>query len=528
MALRYLNPKRTHLSPITLTSLLGVAVGVLVLIVVLAVMAGFEREVKKRLLGFSPHVQLQFAPGGQPMIIEDWNSVTEAVEQVEGVQEAYAQLRDFTLLEMAGMVYPVEYRAIDTTNPDQMLALESLIMKNKYGGTAEMGLEEKAVVAETTAKQFGIAVGSRIQLHSARNLQQLADAWKITDRDMVAVEFGEMFGQIRLDLRSKMTVEAGLEGFAFTDLERIYYAIDGVQQENIRPAEREVLIEILTILNSGDPNQGGDRRLLPPGSVDKVLERFDTLDSMDREREDARVLKSLREIALPKDLEVIGIFEATKHIVHPNIFVPLPTGQELKNLEGGVEAIGVRVHDPYRVEPVAERIAATLPEHWSLSTWKDQNRAWVDLIARERMMMYFALSFIVLVSAFCIGAVMFTVTVQKKQEIGVMKALGAVPSQVVRVFTYQGMLIGFVGAMLGVGLGLLVVRFRDQVHGVLKLVGFDPFPAEFHDIDGIPAHVNPLEVCFIAGGAFILCALAAWLPALKASRTDAARCLRNI
>ena len=59
LALRYLNPKRTYFSLITLVCLLGVAVGVMVLIVVLAVMAGFEREVKSRLLGFSPHIELR-------------------------------------------------------------------------------------------------------------------------------------------------------------------------------------------------------------------------------------------------------------------------------------------------------------------------------------------------------------------------------------------------------------------------------------------------------------------------------------
>ncbi|MEO1843741.1 MAG: ABC transporter permease, partial [Akkermansiaceae bacterium] len=274
LALRYLNPKRTHLSPITLTSLLGVAVGVMVLIVVLAVMAGFEREVKSRLLGFAPHVELEYKPDGPdeaPVLIHDWREITKLVEKVDEVQEAYAQLRDFTILEMADMFYPVEYRAIDTSNERQMEALEDLIDKEKYdGGTAAMGLDEKAVVAETTAKQFRLRVGDVIMLHSARNLQQLAKAWKITDRELVAVEYAAMFAEIRKDLRTKMTVEETREGFDFEDLKKIYYAIDGLQRENIRPAERLILTGILTVLDSGEKNATEDRRLLPPGSVAKV------------------------------------------------------------------------------------------------------------------------------------------------------------------------------------------------------------------------------------------------------------------
>ncbi|MBL50214.1 MAG: hypothetical protein CMP28_14875 [Roseibacillus sp.] len=507
--------------------LLGVAVGVMVLIVVLAVMAGFEREVKSRLLGFSPHVQLELMGVQGPELIFDWREIKEQVEAVEGVEEAYAQLRDFTILEMSDLFYPVEYRAIDTTNESQMKGLEELILKEKYGGTADMGLDDRAVVAESTARQFGIAVGDRILLHSARNLQQLAEAWKTTDRPLVAVEHAEMLAQVRKDLRNEMTVENTREAFDIAILSGIFDALDAIRQENIRESERGILINILSTFQSGKPNEEDTRFLLEPGSVESVLDQLDILEAMDREVEDGRLLRGMREVALPRELEVVGIFRTSQHVLHPAVFVPLSIGQELKNLEGGVEAIGVRVDDPYKVELVQEQLNEALGSRWSVQSWKDQNRSWVELIARERMMMYFALSFIVLVSAFCIMAVIFTITIMKKQEIGVMKALGATPFQVVRVFTFQGSIVGFLGAALGVGLGLLVVRFRDPIYGVLKNVGFDVFPADFHGIDGLPAHVNPPEVVIVGVGAFVLCAIAAFIPAFLTSRRDPASCLRN-
>jgi len=133
----------------------------------------------------------------------------------------------------------------------------------------------------------------------------------------------------------------------------------------------------------------------------------------------------------------------------------------------------------------------------------------------------------VLVSAFCIMAVIFTITIMKKQEIGVMKALGATPFQVVRVFTLQGSIVGLMGSLLGVGLGLLVVHFRDPIYELLKKVGFDIFPADFHGIDGLPAHINAQEVMIVGAGAFLLCVVAALIPAFLTSRHDPARCLRN-
>jgi len=504
---------------------MGVAVGVMVLIVVLAVMAGFEREVKSRLLGFAPHIELEKMEGGEKQLIYDWREVKAQVEKEEGVEEAYAQLRDFTILERFDLFYPVEYRAIDTTNTRQMAALEDLILK---GGTADMGLDEKAVVAESTARQFGIVVGDKILLHSARNLQQLAEAWKITDRPLIAKEHAGMFAQIRKDLRNKMTVEdTGIQTFELELLAGIYDSLDAIRQEKIRESERQGLNTILVLFQGGKKSGNGARFLLEPGSVEKVLNQFDILDRMDREVEDGRLLRGMKEVALPRELEVVGVFRTSQHVMHPGVFVPLATGQELKNMEGGVEALGVRVDDPYQVEPVQARLGEALGSAWSVLSWKDQNRNWVELIARERMMMYFALSFIVLVSAFCIMAVIFTITIMKKQEIGVMKALGATPFQVVRVFTLQGSIVGLMGSLLGVGLGLLVVHFRDPIYELLKKVGFDIFPADFHGIDGLPAHINAQEVMIVGAGAFLLCVVAALIPAFLTSRHDPARCLRN-
>jgi lipoprotein-releasing system permease protein len=143
-------------------------------------------------------------------------------------------------------------------------------------------------------------------------------------------------------------------------------------------------------------------------------------------------------------------------------------------------------------------------------------------------MMYFALSFIVLVSAFSMMAVMFTVTIQKRQEIGVMKALGAAPGQIVRVFLYQGMILGLLGAILGIGFGRVVIYFRGPIQGVFRSLGFDPFTASFTGFGVLPAYNNPLEQSVIGLLAFILCSLAALVPAFLAARSDAAKSLRNL
>ena len=113
------------------------------------------------------------------------------------------------------------------------------------------------------------------------------------------------------------------------------------------------------------------------------------------------------------------------------------------------------------------------------TTWIEELQDFSRLIEQQRVMMYIVLSLIIIVSAFSMSAVMFTITYQKRREIGVMKALGAAPGQIIKVFFYQGLILGFIGSVIGVGSGLLVIRYREGVQVLLRGMGFDPFPQVF-------------------------------------------------
>jgi lipoprotein-releasing system permease protein len=75
LALRYLKPKRTFLSIITLISILGVTLGIMVLILVISVMTGFEQELRRKVIGFDPHVVV--TSGG---VLEDWETTAASVK----------------------------------------------------------------------------------------------------------------------------------------------------------------------------------------------------------------------------------------------------------------------------------------------------------------------------------------------------------------------------------------------------------------------------------------------------------------
>src|SRR5947208_17126388 len=98
-------------------------------------------------------------------------------------------------------------------------------------------------------------------------------------------------------------------------------------------------------------------------------------------------------------------------------------------------------------------------------------------------MMFFLLFFIIVVAAFGIMSTLITVTVQKRREIGIMKALGANIAQIVWVFLGQGMVVGFFGTLTGLGLGMTLIRYCNGLsHWLANTLHIEVFPRVFFQL----------------------------------------------
>jgi lipoprotein-releasing system permease protein len=236
----------------------------------------------------------------------------------------------------------------------------------------------------------------------------------------------------------------------------------------------------------------------------------------------------LREVVLPKELTVTGIYE-TGHYVHDSEFllVPIFIGQELYGLGDALHGITVRTVDPYGAERVKRAIQNFLAFPQFAQTWIDMNRQFFEAIRLERTVMFFLLFFIIVVAAFGIMSTLITVTVQKRHEIGIMKALGANIAQIVWVFLGQGMVVGLFGTLTGLGLGMTLIRYRNEFSQWLaRTLHIEIFPREVYQFSSIPAEVIPRDVALICVSAFFICSFAALIPAYFAARLDPVKALR--
>ena len=173
LALRYLRPKRTFVSVITLISIIGVTLGVAVLIVVISVMTGFDKELRDKILGFNAHLRVtQYARKA----ILNWQQVSEAVATNRHVQAAAPYILGQALVETQPefgdpAVFAQYIRGIDPEAESRITVLPESIMEGEYNLRGY-----RILVGRILAENFGLRIGDRLAIYSPNELQKLRDA----------------------------------------------------------------------------------------------------------------------------------------------------------------------------------------------------------------------------------------------------------------------------------------------------------------------------------------------------------------
>lgn len=232
---------------------------------------------------------------------------------------------------------------------------------------------------------------------------------------------------------------------------------------------------------------------------------------------------------MPTEFVVSGIYSIGKSdFDRIMLFIGLDDAAELLGLPwGSATSIFGWGADPFDQGKLTDAIRRELPQGYILMTWEESNQKLLDVLAVEKRMMFFLLIFIVLVAAFSIANTLITSVYQKTKEIGVLKALGAGDGTVMRIFLYQGLLIGTFGSIFGTIAGYLILKFRnDIINFFSKLAGHDLFPKEFYFFNEMPARIVVSDVLIIVGASILLCTLGAIIPAMRAARLDPAKALR--
>jgi lipoprotein-releasing system permease protein len=229
-----------------------------------------------------------------------------------------------------------------------------------------------------------------------------------------------------------------------------------------------------------------------------------------------------------REFTVAGIFEVGLQdhdgtLVFANLDDVRALGAEGTASEG----LRVRVHDVLGAPGVAAQLRRLLPGSFEVRDWTQDNANYFRAIRIEKTMMSLILLLIVAVAAFNIVAMLVMVVTDKRTDIAILRTFGAAPRRVMGIFITQGLVIGWLGVLAGVGLGLLLALHVDTIVPFLeRTFRFQVMDSDVYYITTIPSEVHWGNILAIAAAALSLTALATLYPAVRAARTAPAEALR--
>jgi lipoprotein-releasing system permease protein len=206
--------------------------------------------------------------------------------------------------------------------------------------------------------------------------------------------------------------------------------------------------------------------------------------------------------------------------------INLSDAEALRGMQGP-SGIRLKFDDVLKAPGLARLTAQRLNPPLQVRDWTQENEAYFRAIRIEKTMMGLILMLIVAVAIFNIVATLVMVVNDKRTDIAILRTLGLSPGGVLAVFMTQGVLIGWIGTALGVGLGLTLALNVDVIVPFLEsTLGYHIFDPDVFYLNGIPSETHAGEVALITVIALLLTVVATVYPALQAAKTQPAEALR--
>ena len=222
-----------------------------------------------------------------------------------------------------------------------------------------------------------------------------------------------------------------------------------------------------------------------------------------------------------KRFRVIAIFEAGFDQYDSKlVYTDLYEAQSFYDHGDTVTGVEMKVDNIDSARGISQEITRRLSSGlYHTMDWEELNHGLFTALRIQQIGMSAVLALIIVVAAFTVIATLIMVVLDKTREISVLKAMGASDRAVLRIFLYQGGIIGLLGTAFGLGLGFAVCK-------VLLVWGF-PLDPKVYFISQLPVQIRPLEFLITGGIAIVICLVATIVPSMYAARLRPADGFRN-
>jgi lipoprotein-releasing system permease protein len=200
------------------------------------------------------------------------------------------------------------------------------------------------------------------------------------------------------------------------------------------------------------------------------------------------------------------------------IYTDIPTTRYLFDLGNSVTGIEMNIDNLDRVEQVVVHLKKILTYPYYPKSLFTQYRALFTWVELQKAPTPIILSLIIIVATFNIVSTLLMLVLEKTQSIGILKSLGASKRGILGIFVFDGLLIGFIGVILGnlIGVGVCMLEIK---YNFFKL-------PDFYYMKTVPILLQPEYIIGVSIISLILCFIATLIPAYLASRLDPVKSLR--
>ena len=417
---RYMRAKRKQVfvSIITFISIFGIFLGVAALIIVLAVMNGFEEDLRTKILGIRSHIEVTTSMSG-PM--KNYTAIREEIDKEPGVVASTPFIYTEAMMRSQNGVTGVIIRGMDTQSSPKVINLG----KMREGSIEHLNKIPADVLKDLPAE----------------------------DKNLTGIVIGkEMARNMGLFLHDPITIISPAGGIA-----------------------------------------------TPMGMVPRM-----------------------------KKFIVVGIYESGFYEYDSKLaFLSIKSCQEFLEMGDTVSGLDIVVQDIYKADVIARNIQGKLGFPFFSQNWMQMNKNLFSALKLEKRVMFIILSLIVLVAAFNIISALIMIVMEKNKDIAILKSMGATATTIMKIFIYQGLIVGVVGTFFGCIAGLTIALNLQKISLLVeKLFNFKILPGDVYYLSELPSKVNYSDVVVIVIGTLSICFLSTIYPARRASKLDPAEALR--
>ncbi len=229
-----------------------------------------------------------------------------------------------------------------------------------------------------------------------------------------------------------------------------------------------------------------------------------------------------------KPFRIVGIFEKPSSLIDSFFaYIDLETAQKFFESPGEVTGIEIEVKRFDQAPDISAELSRQFSFPYIIRPWQSLYGSFLSALKLEKLGLFIVLAIIVLVAAFNIATTLIMVVMEKNRDIAILRALGANARSIMKIFIFEGAIIGVLGTSLGTVFGVGLAYYADSLIKFLEATfGIRIFDQAVYGMERFPSEIVVSDVLAVVFIALAISLAATVYPAWRASRMDPAEALR--